>query len=164
MWRKVAWGVGILVAALLLGALVVWPLVDGELMKIPMTDGLAALRRGNLPAVRACFTPNAVAFSRDREMPITQLLDAYASEIEGDKGTGSYRFGGYTHLLKQGNTALADFTVYYYLNDDDVPYRNVPIKRTGKVMLVRDGFFSWKIARIGSDEPELAVLLRAMDL
>lgn len=161
-------GLAIVIAVLLLafGAFVVWPAVDRQLMRIPMTDGVAALRSGNLSALQACFTADAVVTAGDAEMPVADVLRQVAPLLSArsDRRAGSFRFAGYVNPRQRGRVVESDFKIVVEVDvGEDNPYRmNPTVERMGEVTLIRQGLFTWKIARIGLKDREWGRYLRLL--
>ena len=135
------------VAIVILAVLVifVWPLVDAQLMQIPMSNGVAALSRGDTKALAESFTPDARILLSQGEVPVPvkevirisePMLQRAKSEMP------SMQFTGYNNLQRRGKQAQAGFTVAVQFHDKPVTYRGI-------VTLQRSGLFNWKIDEIG---------------
>ena len=150
--RKI-WIAVIAVLALLFLAFVVWPAVELELMKEPMANALADIRTRNFVALRTCFTANAEVYSGTAQAPASGLIDLLQGLLGKDRGSGgSMYFRQYSNVRRHGRTVDADFQISINYENEDLPYRGIPIRKTGHVVLERQGIFTWKILRIGSDE------------
>lgn len=156
------WIIPVIVLALLFGALVVWPAVDRELMKTPLTDGVNAIRSGDIGALRNCFTTEAVVYLGKNELPAGGFIDVIAPIVREHRDMANFRFGGYSRLRRHGKMAEADFTIVIQAKDEELLDQSVPIRQTGHVELERQGWFTWKITRIGTDERGLNRLLPAI--
>lgn len=141
---------------------VVWPAIDAQLMRIPMTDGIAALRRGDQAGVEAQCLPKAVVFIGDTEMDASAFIARLVPLVTayGDRRTGSFRFTGYHNLRRRADTVETEFTIAIQIDaGEENPYRMAPtLERGGEVTLVRQGLFRWRIARIGTRDTELEAL------
>lgn len=158
------WWWRILLIVLLGGlvAAIVVPLIDDEAMKVPMTHVLAAIQQGNAPALRRCFTPDATVSARTLTLSASSAIDMIEPWLAGRRLQGMrVRFGGYDNLVRQAHGLVtARVTVWAYLEGgDDIPYRRVPIRKTGQVTLKNVGLFRWKIQHLSSTEPEIGEVL-----
>ena len=156
----------IAVLAVLVGIFIVWPIVDMELMKIPMTDGVSALRKKDVATLRKSFTPDAIVFVGNEQVPVTTVLD----QLEKMLATypvemGSFRFAEYANQQRHWGRMEADFTIVAQVGGDseDNPYHgSVPIRKKGHVVLVRQGIFHWKIAQLKTDDEQLNKLIEGL--
>jgi hypothetical protein len=138
----------------MLGVLVVaaiWPLVEQQLMRVPLADGVTALRNGKLSVLRQCFTPGAVIAIRERTLSLEDVLASEPELQEGKTIDSPVRLGDLTHIQRHGRTADADITVIVDLQGDDMPYRSIPLQRTMHVVLERQSLFVWKIQRVDAN-------------
>ncbi len=160
-WVWVGIGVGLLVLLA-----VVLPAVDREMMRSPMVDGLAAVQRGNVKALRACFTEDGKLMYRGIPIPIMTVIAMAAPVItaQTNRGSGSASFGGFSDVKSvRPNEVEARFTVWIYATEsEELPYRRVPMMRSGKATLERVQWFRWKIKQITTDADEVGDALSGM--
>ncbi|HEX2948844.1 MAG TPA: hypothetical protein VHV83_04645 [Armatimonadota bacterium] len=162
--KKSIWVILGILAVLVIVRTLVWPVIDRELMTIPMTDGITAVQNTNMPGMRNCFTSDALIGIEEKDVAVATVLNVAEPMMKEHKDVGPLRFGGYDHLRALGNVAMADFTVFYDHQGDDIPYRSVPVRITGQVTLERVSVFSWKIKHIGFKEQFLGDLLDTENL
>lgn len=148
----------------LIGIFVIWPAIDEQLARIPMTDGISALRSRNVAALRTSFTPDATLTAGSNELQVTALLDIIAPRLSGkaDEELGSFHFAGYSNAQRHGRTMEADFKIVFEMPaNDDNPYRvNPTVEKTGQIVLKKQGLFSWKIQRLSFKDDRLNGILK----
>ena len=150
-----------LIVLLVIGKVFVLPMIDMEMMKAPLTNGLMALRNGDMRALRDVFTTNATFASASATLAAAAVLEANRASIETKELDTAMRFGGFTNLHRESETRVsADFTIIVYYEGDESGYHRVPIDKTGHVVLQQQGFMNWKIDQLSSKEPEFARMLR----
>ncbi|MHB9133058.1 MAG: hypothetical protein ACYDBB_18475 [Armatimonadota bacterium] len=155
--RKRIWFIlAIIVTVLILGGVIVLPIIQSEMMKVPLTEAIMATRRGDISALRTCFTPDAQVGAGGFAIAANDAIDLLAPYILEHKANNNMRFGGYANQQQVTPTTVkADFTVWFSVEgNDDIPYRRVPIRKTGQVVLVKTGWFTWKIKKLSSNEGE----------
>ena len=154
-WKMLCWLAGLL----LFGGFVIWPMIDRQLMEIPMTDGIAALRTGNITKLALSFTPEARVFSGLTSVEVSRLLLRFSPRLAEAPPGGSLRFGGYSSLTRHGAIVHADATFIYDYQNDDLPYRSLPVRLTEGVTLQKTGYFTWQITEIRLKDDALKALL-----
>lgn len=157
-WVWVGIGVGLLVLLA-----IILPAVDREMMRSPMVDGLAAVQRGNVTALRACFTDDGKLVYRGIPIPIMTVIAMAAPAItaQANREGGSASFGGFSDVKSvRPNEVEARFTVWIYVTEnEELPYRRMPMMRSGKATLERVQWFRWKIKQITTDAGEVGSAL-----
>ncbi|MHB9022846.1 MAG: hypothetical protein ACYC7E_01540 [Armatimonadota bacterium] len=148
---------GLLIAAGIAVAwfLIIWPIVDDELQKVPVVNAINAVRGGKTAALRACFTDDAQAVYRDKRIGISAAIHAAAPLLESSYFQGSVRFGGYADKQRVSRDRVkTNATIWVYLEGGELPYRRVPNRKIVQVLLQRVGWFTWKIQEVGSDDED----------
>ncbi|HEY3376549.1 MAG TPA: hypothetical protein VGL77_03560 [Armatimonadota bacterium] len=142
--------IAVTLIVLVVGIFGVWPLVDGELMKVPFTDGITAVRAGNVAKLRNVFTADATVSNKlFGTLAVANVIDRLAPLItQAHEQPANFRFGSYTNMTKSWGRAEADFTIIFVMEGDEVPYHGLPVGQQGHVVLLRHGLFSWKIAQL----------------
>lgn len=145
-----------IIALAAIAVVVVLPMIDGEMMKVPLVNGITALRNGDANALRACFTPDAVIIVDKEALPAAKALEEVKSLHEMHLFDGEMRFAGYSNVQQRSKTEISAKAIIrtYIEGTDDVPYHRVPIDKTGTVVLKKTGFFTWKIKLVNLDESE----------
>lgn len=161
MLRKLLLVLGVVLGLIVLGALIVLPAIEEEMMQAPFTRGLMALRNGDMPRLRGYFMPNALFGNARLCIPVDGALERIRTYMENKAFDSDVRFEGFTRMQRESPTRVsADFTITIYYEGDDSPYQRVPIDKKGHVVLEKVGFMTWKIQRLTSDEPEVEALLQ----
>lgn len=144
MKKKLLLVLGI-VLLLLVGAYFLWPVLDAQLMKIPMNNAVAELSNTDAEALAACFTSDATLLMTQSEapVPVKEVIDTTMPMLKNaQENMPVISFKGFNDLRREGNKARAGFSAL-------VQVEGVPVKYNGIVTLQRSSLFSWKIAVIG---------------
>ncbi len=161
MRRKVLLVLGVLIVLAIIGKLFILPMLDMEMMKAPLTNGLMALRSGDMRALHGVFTDGAVLEHAQTTVEATAFLESNRGLIEAKELDMDMRFDGFTNVRRESDTsASADFAITVYFEGEESGYHRVPIQKQGHVVLYRQGFMNWKIERLTSPDPEFGEMLR----
>jgi hypothetical protein len=147
-------------AVFLSAAYIIWPMIDRQLMEIPITDGITALRNGNVAKLAQSFTRDARISSSSATAAVSELLDRLAPRIVAGDTDDSLRFGGYANLQHHGRLVTADVTFIYDIQNEDLPYRSLPTRWTEGVTLEKHGLFSWQVKAMHLHDDALSMLLK----
>lgn len=161
MRRKVILAVCLLIVLAIIGVVFVLPLMDREMMKAPLSNGLMALCNGDMRALRSVFTRDANLEYAQETIAITTVLAENRTAIETKELNTSMRFAGLTNMRRESDVRVsADFSIIVYYTGDENPYPRMPIEKMGHVVLYHQGFMDWKIEKLRLQEPEVSELLR----
>ncbi len=161
MKRKALLVLFILAVLVVIGVVFVLPMIDGEMMKVPLADGIMALRNGDFRSLRGYFTSDATLAYAQTTVSVDAALAAAQPYMAARQFDVSMHFGGYTNLRRESAQCVsADFTVIVFDTSEDNPYSRVPIEKTGHVVLEKQGFMHWEIERLSSTEPEFGEIVQ----
>ena len=133
-----------------------WPSIQREMMRAPITDALNAVRAGDTVALRACFMPDATIAYFGLSLPVNKAVELMAPHMRNGQMRGAARVSDLTNITARSKTEVdADVTITLFIDGgDDLPYRSIPIRRSGHLVLQRTGLFSYKILQVSTQAAE----------
>jgi len=160
---------GIAAAIGLLLALV-WPMVEREMMRDPIMRAVDAVRAADVDALQECFTADAeVTYSRASAdgnaavtVPVETMITLLQPHMISGELRGSAHVGDLENLTyPEKGRVVADVTITFFIEgNEDLPYRSIPVRRSGRIELRRIGFLTYQIRRISTDAREFQYRLQ----
>jgi len=153
---------GSIVVGILGIGLLLWPIIEQQLMEIPFAHAITAISAGHVAEAQETFTPSAVAEYQDIHLPMRDVLRTLAPDLNHEQLESTVRFAGIQQITaRTADTADVNFTIIIYVGDE--MGRRLPVRRRGRARLARTGWFTWRIHRITTDDPTFGAALQEID-